>query len=121
MKKILVIEDEKVLAEMYKDKLSKAGFETIEAMEAEEGLQLAEREKPNLIVLDILLPRENGITFLKKMKKNPEIFSIPVVILSNFDDPLTKKEALDLGAKDYLIKSNHDPKETVERIKKYIR
>ena len=121
MKKILVIEDEKILAEMYKDKLSKEGFKIVEAMEAEEGLQLAEEERPDLIVLDILLPRENGITFLKKMRRIPEISSIPVVVLSNFDDPYTKKQALNLGAKEYLIKSNHDPKDTVERIKKYIR
>ena len=120
MKKILVIEDEKILAEMYKDKLSKEGFKVMEAMEVKKALQLTKKEKPDLIVLDILLPRENGIIFLRKMRSDPEISSIPVVVLSNFDDSLTRKEALDLEVKDYLIKANLDPKETVERIKKLL-
>lgn len=120
MKKILLIEDEKMLAEMYKDKLSQAGFEVISAFDSREGLVLAKKEKPDLIVLDILLPRENGVFFLEQSKKDPEIASIPVVAFSNYDDPETKKRTLQLGVKDYLIKTNYTPEEIVKKIKSYL-
>lgn len=119
MKKILIIEDEKILAEMYKDKFSQAGFEVLLAFEVKEGLELAKKEKPDLIVLDILLPRENGIVFLEWLRKDPEISAIPVVAFSNYDDPETKREALKLGVKDYLIKTNYTPQQIVEKIKNY--
>ena len=63
MKKILIVEDEKILGEMYKEKFTQAGFEVSLAIEAKEGIELVEKEKPDLILLDILLPRENGIFF----------------------------------------------------------
>ncbi|MDI6591426.1 MAG: response regulator [Patescibacteria group bacterium] len=120
MKKILLIEDEKILAEMYRDKFSQAGFQVFLAFESKQGLALAKKEKPDLIILDILLPRENGITFLTWLRKDPEISSIPVVAFSNYDDPKTRKEAEKLGVLDYLIKTNYTPKEIVKKIKEYL-
>jgi len=120
MKKILIIEDEKILAEMYRDKFSQAGFEVISAFEARKGLALAKKEKPDLILLDILLPEENGITFLRRLRQNPGISSLQVVALSNYDEPKTKREAARLGAKDYLIKTEFTPTQLVERIKEYL-
>ena len=120
MKKILIIEDEKVLAEMYRDKFTRAGFEVILAFDSEEGIILAKKEKPDLIVLDILLPKENGITFLTWLRKEPEIFSIPVVAFSNYDHPETKRQAVKLGVKDYLIKTSYTPQGIVEKIKEYL-
>jgi two-component system alkaline phosphatase synthesis response regulator PhoP len=119
-KKILIVEDEKILAEMYRDKFTEAGFEVSLTFEAKEGLKLAKKEKPDLIVLDILLPRENGVYFLTELRNDLEISSIPVVVFSNFDDPETKKTALGLGVKDYLIKTNYTPQEIVEKIKEYL-
>lgn len=119
-KRILIIEDEKILAEMYQEKFKQTGFEVISAMEAEEGLRIAEKEKPDLILLDILLPRENGIFFLKNLKNNKEISSIPVIVFSNFDDPNIRKQAKQFGAKDYLIKTDYTPRQIVEQIKKFI-
>ena len=119
-KKILIVEDEKILGEMYRDKFIQAGFEIILAVSAEEGHEFLSKEKPDLILLDILLPRENGITFLTKLRKNPETASIPVIAFSNFDDSLTKKEALSLGAKDYLIKTAYTPQEIIKKIKNYL-
>jgi len=121
MKKILIIEDEKILAEMYRDKFIQAKFKVLEASEVEEGFKIAKKEKPDLILLDILLPRESGITFLKKWKKDPIISSIVVVAFSNFDDPETKLEAKKLGAKDYLIKTNYEPRDVVKRVKHYLK
>jgi len=120
MPKILIIEDEKILAEMYQDKFSEAGFEVSLAFDSKEGLEMAEKEKPDLILLDILLPEENGITFLKRLRQNPEISSLQVVALSNYDEPKTKREAARLGAKDYLIKTEFTPTQLVEKIKEYL-
>ena len=121
MKKILLIEDEKILAEMYRDKFTQAGFEVFLAFESREGLELAKKEKPDLIVLDILLPRKNGVSFLKEWKEDPRISKIPVVALSNYDHPETRKKALELGAKEYIIKTDYTPKEIVEKIKQYLK
>jgi DNA-binding response OmpR family regulator len=121
MKKILLIEDEKILAEMYQDKFSRAGFKVFWAFNSKEGLALARKEKPDLIVLDILLPKENGITFLSWLRKEPGISSTPVVAFSNYDDPEAKRRVAKLGAKDYLIKTSYTPREIVEKIKEYLK
>jgi DNA-binding response OmpR family regulator len=118
-KKILLVEDEKLLSEMYSDKFREAGFEVISTKEAEEALELAKKEKPDLIVLDILLVRANGISFLQKLRETPDIAFTPVVAFSNYDDPSAKKEAFRLGVKDYLIKTNYTPQGIIEKIKGY--
>lgn len=120
MKKILLIEDEKILVEIYQDRLTQAGFKVLLAFETKDGLEIAQKEKPDLILLDILMPRESGIIFLAKLKDIPEISNIPVIAFSNYDDPETKKEALALGAREYLIKTNYTPSEVIEKIKKYL-
>jgi len=119
--KILIIEDEKILAGMYQEKFKIAGFKVFLAGDAEEGLVLAKKEKPDLILLDILLPRGNGIFFLEKIKEIAEVSSIPVVAFSNYDDIPTKQKAKELGARDYLIKTNFTPEEVVNKIKKYLK
>lgn len=120
MAKILIIEDELILAEMYKEKFESAGIDTDFVLTSEEAFEYLKKEKPDLILLDILLPRENGIYFLNKLKGNKEISKIPVVVLSNYDEPKTKKEAFELGVKAYLIKTQYTPKELLEEIKKFL-
>jgi DNA-binding response OmpR family regulator len=121
MKKILLIEDEKMLADMYKERFEREGFEVICSLDAERGFELAKKEKPDLIILDILLPEKNGISFLEEKIKAPEIAQIPVIALSNYDHPETRKRALELGVKEYIIKTDYTPKEIVEKIKKYLK
>lgn len=121
MKKILIVEDEKILSEMYKFKLSKEGFETANAIDVDEAIELGKKVRPDLVVLDILLPKESGINYLIKIRDIGELKTVPVLVLSNFDDNETKARAFELGAKDYLIKSNHDPKEIVEKIKELLK
>jgi len=121
MKKILIIEDEKILSEMYKFKFSKEGYRVLSVMEVEEGLSLAKSEKPDLIILDILLPKESGISFLERRKKVEELLGVPVIILSNFDDNEIKEKAFALGADDYLIKSNYDPQDILNKINSYLK
>lgn len=119
-KKILLVEDEKILGEMYREKLTQAGFEVSFVFEVSDGLEIAGKEKPDLILLDILLPREDGISFLTKLRADPETASLTVVVFSNYDDPETKKAALNLGAKEYLIKTNYTPQQIIEKIKNYL-
>ncbi len=121
MEKILIIEDEKILADMYQEKFTREGFKVFMAIEGEEGLALVKKEKPDLIILDILLPRENGISFLKKLRETPEGSSILVIAFSNYDDPEIKKQAQELGTKDYLIKTDYTPEEVVSKIKEYLK
>jgi len=120
MKKILIVEDEKILSEMYKFKLNKEGFEVTLAMEVDEAIALAKKQKPDLVVLDVLLPKESGINYLIKTREMNDLNTVPVLVLSNFDDNQTRAEAFKYGAKDYLIKSNHDPKEIVAKIKELL-
>lgn len=120
MKKILLIEDEKMLSEMYAEKLSQSGYEVFSASSAEEGLELLKKEEPNLILLDILLPRKNGISFLKDKKNMEEKNSIPVVAFSNYNEPKAKSEARKLGVKDYLIKTDYTPQKIVDKVKEYL-
>jgi DNA-binding response OmpR family regulator len=121
MKKVLIIEDEKILSEMYKFKFSKAGFKVLNAIDVKTGLKIAAEEIPDLVILDILLPKENGICFLERMKEDEKIANIPVVVLSNFDDIETKTKAFSLGASDYLIKSNFNPTEILSHVEKFIK
>ncbi len=120
-KKILLVEDEKILVDMYRKKLSEAGFKVISVFESKKALVLTKKERPDLVLLDILLPRENGIFFLEQLRKDPKIASVLVVAFSNYDDPETKKQAFKLGVKDYLIKTDYTPKEIVEKIKTYFK
>lgn len=108
------------MAQMYKDKFLESGFNIRVAFTVKDGLKKAKKETPDLIVLDILLSVDSGISFLKKMRQDPEIAEIPVVALSNYDEPKTKKQAFKLGVKNYLLKTNFTPKTLVEEIKKYL-
>ena len=120
-RKILIIEDELILVKMYREKFEQEGFQVITASDVQEGLALAQNEAPDLIVLDILLPRGNGLLFLEELRENPAIARIPVVVFSNFDNPETIKRAQSLGAKTYLIKTDHTPKQIVQKIAIYLK
>lgn len=120
-KKILIVEDEKILRDMYAQKFSRAGLKVLSAVDAKEGLEITKKEKPDLILLDILLPKENGIFFLKKLREDPEIAQSEVVAFSNFDDPEAREEAEKLGVKSYLIKTDYTPREIVEKVKEYLK
>jgi two-component system alkaline phosphatase synthesis response regulator PhoP len=118
--KILIIEDDKILAEMYEDKFKEAGFDVDVVFSVEEALIYLTTKKPNLILLDILLPRKNGIYLLKEIRQNKNFSDINVVAFSNYDDPQTKKEAFESGIKKYLIKTKYTPKELIEEIRKFL-
>ena len=119
MKKVLLIEDEPILVDLFKAKFSKEGFDILTAFDSESGLQVARMEKPDLIILDILLPTGNGIYFLKKLRAEKEVSKIPVFVYSCLDAPDIKNDALKLGAIEYLLKTKYNPQQLVDKIRDY--
>jgi len=117
MKKILIIEDDKFLRGLISQKLTNEGYETLEAIDGEEGLKKVKEEKPDLILLDLILPGINGFEVLSKIKGDPVLASIPVIILSNLGQKEDIEKGLKLGAVDYLIKAHFTPGEIIEKIK----
>lgn len=116
---ILIVEDDKFLSELISTKLSKEGYAVSIALDGESGLDKAQKEKPDIILLDILLPGISGFEVLEKIKKNPDasISGIPVLILSNFGQESKVQQGLSLGAVDYLVKANFTTGEIVEKIR----
>ena len=106
---------------MYRDKFNQAGYRVFWASDAKEGLKLAKEKSPDLIILDILLPGENGVYFLEKLRKDKKVAEIPVIVFSNFDDPAIKKQSLALGVKNYLMKTSYNPRDIIKEVKKYLK
>jgi DNA-binding response OmpR family regulator len=117
MKKILIIEDDKFLRELISQKILKEGYEIAEAVDGESGLNSAKSEKPDLILLDLILPRIDGFEVLARIKSDPEISQIPVIILSNLGQKDDIEKGLKMGAIDFLIKAHFTPAEIIEKIK----
>lgn len=119
VKKILVIEDDKFISEVYIAKLSKEGFEAILVSDGETAIKKAKEEKPDLILLDIFMPKIGGIDVLRILKEKEETRDIPVVMLTNAVEEEYINSAMEMGAKDYLVKSNHTPAEIVHKVLEY--
>lgn len=115
--KILVVEDEEILLTALLEELKQEGFEVAGAHDGVEGVEKAVTEKPDLILLDLVMPRLDGLGALKQMKENTLTKDIPVVILTNLSDYDKVSEALSLGAMDYLVKANYRLEELVDKIK----
>ena len=116
-KKILIIEDDRFLRELIARKLTDEGFETLEAGEGEQGLKKIKEEKPDLVLLDLILPSIDGFEVLSRMKEDAKVSSIPVIILSNLGQREEVERGLKSGAIDYLIKAHFTPGEIIEKIK----
>ncbi|MBU2635167.1 response regulator [Patescibacteria group bacterium] len=120
MKKILFIEDESTLQKTFEDVLTHGGYKVISALDGKIGLRLAKSEKPDLILLDLVLPSMHGFEVLKELKKNSETESIPVIILTNLEKMEDVEKAIELGAKTYLVKTKYAIEEIMEKIKKIL-
>ena len=119
-KKVLIIEDEKILSGLLDKKLKEVGYETSLAYDGEEGLEKMRGEKPDLVLLDIIMPKKGGFEVLEEIQKDESIKDVPVVIISNSGQPVEISKALDLGVKDYLIKTQFDPKEVIDKVNKQL-
>lgn len=120
-KRILIVEDDTFLAGMYVSKLTMEDLEAKLATNGEDGLKIAKEELPDLILLDILLPRMDGFEVLKGLKDDPTTNKIPVILLTNLGQKKDVNRGLELGAKDYLIKAHFMPNEVVAKIKKILK
>jgi len=116
-KNILIIEDDRFLRELIAQKLIKEDFNISEAIDGEEGIKKIKEEKPDLVLLDLILPGIDGFEVLSKMREDPSITRIPVIILSNLGQREDVERGLKLGAVDYLIKAHFTPGEIIEKIK----
>ena len=117
-KKIIVIEDDPLLLKALNIELLSNDFEVLSAKDGEAGLQLIRKEKPDLVLLDLVLPKMHGFEVLKSLKNDKNTEAIPVIILSNLGQFSDVKKGLDLGAKDYYVKASTDLSELSEKIKK---
>lgn len=119
-KKILIVEDDFFLLQMYITKLIKAGYEVKSASDGNQALKKAKEFKPNLILLDLLIPLKNGFEVLEELKKDKDMQDIPVIILSNMSEREDVQKCLQLGAVNYLIKAHFVPSEVIAKIEKII-
>jgi DNA-binding response OmpR family regulator len=117
-KKILIVDDEAVLVELLRTKIGQRGFAVSDARDGDEGLQKALEEHPDLILLDIIMPKMDGITMLKKLRQDPWGKNVPVIILSNLNTAESVEKSLANGAYDYLIKIDYTLEDLVNIIKK---
>ncbi len=117
MKKILIVEDEKSLLEALSMKFSGAGFEVTEARDGVQGLELALSKRPDIILLDIVMPRMDGITMLKRLREYDWGKDVPVILLTNLGDSEKIAEVMEYGVYDYLVKAEWKMEELVERVK----
>lgn len=120
-KKILIVEDEEIMYSLLQKKLSQEGYEVSVAKDGEEGLTKMKEEKPDLILLDIIMPRKSGFEVMEEMKKDRDLRDIPVIVISNSGQPVELDKAKELGAKDWLIKTEFDPQEVIQKVKKQIK
>ena len=115
-KKILIIEDDKFLRELITQRLVKEGYEISEADDGEKGIKSVKEIKPDLVLLDLILPGIDGFTILARLKEDQALAQIPVIILSNLGQKDDIEKGLKMGAIDYLIKAHFTPAEIIEKI-----
>ncbi|MDP2930742.1 MAG: response regulator, partial [bacterium] len=117
MKTILIIEDEEIMLDLLQRKISASGYRVLIAGNGEEGLAILRKEKPDLIVMDLLMPKMDGFTMMKEVQRDEDLKKIPLIIVSNSGQPVELDEAKKLGARDWLIKAEFDPQELIDKIR----
>ena len=119
-KTVLLADDEQFIAIAYKDGLERAGYKVVVAHDGEEAEQLALELKPDLVLLDLIMPKVNGFEVLKALKSNPEFASVPIMILSNLGQPADEAEARSYGAADFIVKADISLKDLLLRIEQVL-
>ncbi len=118
MKKILFVEDEEALQKTLSEILKQEGYEVSSAFNGEDGLKLAQSQKPDLILLDLIMPKMDGFETLKRLKAYEETKDIPVIVLTNLEGIGDVGKAIELGATTYLVKAQYSLEEVLEKVKK---
>lgn len=118
-KNILVVEDDKFISKAFKDSLTRAGFVVKNAYDGEEALKMIYSDQPDIILLDLLMPKKDGFAVLGKIRNDEKIKNIPVIIVTNVEDKESIKRANELKADEYLLKANITTEEVTAKIKKH--
>ncbi len=120
MAKILLVEDDPLIIKIYTTRLIADGFQVFSAENGEDGLKLAEKELPDIVVLDIMMPKIDGFGVLEKLRNHEMLKNIPILIYSNLAAEDEVARALKMGATEFIIKANLSPTEMVSKIKQYL-
>ena len=119
-KKVLIVEDEQLILELLQKKLIREGYETLIAKDGDEGLKAMRQDRPDIVLLDIIMPKMGGLEVMAEMQKDPELKKIPIIVVSNSGQPVEIDKAQALGAKDWLVKAEFNPQEVIDKIEKQI-
>ena len=120
MKKVLIIEDDNILQQAMATALKDAGFEAVQALDGEEGVKKSAEETPDLILLDLLMPKKDGWETLKEIKDNPKTKKIPIMVLTVYEGEDSISKCVEMGANGYLIKSKYSLDEIVDKVKELV-
>lgn len=120
MKKITLIEDEVILRELLENKLTKNGYNVEVAVDGEEGLNKLKEDPPALILLDIVMPKMDGFELMEIISKLDNLKGVPIIVVSNSGQPVDIERAQELGAVDWIVKTEFDPQEVVDMVEKQI-
>ena len=120
-RKILLVEDDSMIVEMYKLRFEEEGFEVTVTEKGSEAIELASSLKPDIMLLDIILPEVDGFNILQSLKSEEKTKSLPILMLTNLAQESDKEKAISMGANDYLVKSQHTPSDVLQKVKEIIK
>ena len=121
MSKVILVEDDELFVKMYQKKFSREGIDLEVAFNGEEGFSKIKAQKPNLIILDLMMPKMGGVELLSKLRAEADLKDTPVIVLTNLNTGSEEvNEALSLGVKETVLKTNVTPEQIVEIVRKYI-
>lgn len=115
--KILIVEDEEILSKVLEEKFKRASFDTATAKNGEDAFPTAKKFSPDVVLLDLILPKKDGFQVLKELKSDVDLKIVPVIVLSNLGQDEEIKRALQLGADDFMVKTQHPINEVIEKVK----
>ncbi len=123
MSKVLLVEDDQILARLYQTKFQKEGFDIKLAFDGQEGFDGMKSFSPDLVILDLIMPKVDGFTFLEKVRSDSELSkrATPILVLSNLGQEADIKKAIEMGAKDFFIKADVSLSQMVEKVRKYLK
>lgn len=119
--KVLLVEDDSMIVEMYKLRLEEGGFEVIVTDKGSEAIELAAKDQPDIILLDIILPEIDGFAILQSIKADGSTKNIPVLLLTNLSQETDQQKGTQLGADGYFVKAQHTPADIMNEIKKFLK
>lgn len=118
---VVIVEDEKMLADMYATKFTMEGFKAHKANDGASGFAMVKDKKPDIVLLDIIMPKVDGFGVLKMLKEDEKLKDIPVILLTNLGQDDDIKKGKQLGAADYFVKANHTPSEVVQKVRQVLK